>query len=137
MLSQDVSLHWPWFVELCRERKIKLLFLLRRNALNMLVSRRTNQNDKLRTKESPAYRHHAHPSDDERLKEVRSQTVALAPDTVVADLDDIKRKWEELDTLRLYAMARGVPAARLVYEDIDEDHALFENITDYVFCRPK
>ena len=40
--------------------------------------------------------------------------------------------WDDLERLRLYAAARGVETARLVYEDLDADHGLFKNVSAFL-----
>ena len=38
--------------------------------------------------------------------------------------------WDTLERLRLYAHGQGVPTARLVYENLDKHHDIFNNVTD-------
>ena len=55
-------------------------------------------------------------------------------DQVLEQLQDMREKWDELERLRLYALARGVPSARVVYEDVDADHSLVGNLSDFLLA---
>lgn len=133
MLSQRAGRHWPWFVELCRDFGVRLVFLLRRNAARQLVSRLLNAEDKARA-QAGGLRHSAHPNSESRLDELRSRRVTFRRDQVLEQLQDMREKWDELERLRLYALARGVPSARVVYEDVDADHSLVGNLSDFLLA---
>ena len=133
MLSQRAGRHWPWFVELCRDFGVRLVFLLRRNAARQLVSRLLNAEDKARA-QAGGPRHSAHPNSESRLDELRSRRVTFRRDQVLEQLQDMHEKWDELERLRLYALARGVPSARVVYEDVDADHSLVGNLSDFLLA---
>lgn len=131
MANQAAKRHWPRFVDGCAKNGVRLLFLLRRNVLRQLVSRTLNQADRDRT--SPTYAHHAHPDDDARLAQQRRARATLPEGArLIAALDKLRTAWADLDAMRLYALARGVPAARILYEDVDEDHGLFNNVTAFL-----
>ena len=121
------SATWEWFVDLCAKSGVKLVFLLRRSAVRMMVSRLMNRSDKRSSG------HNAHPTAESKIAELRSQTIALRPEKVLAELASTRAKWDELERLRLYAMVRGVATVRLVYEDLDADHGLLKNLTDFLF----
>lgn len=132
MLSQGVSAQWAWLIDCLARgvRPVRVVFLLRRSALKTVVSRVANDADKESGR--AARPHDAHPTDDARVGALRDARVALPLPKMWEELAVARAAWDALERLRLYADGRGVPTARLVYEDLDADHTLFTNVTDFL-----
>ncbi|KAH8046121.1 hypothetical protein JL722_13842 [Aureococcus anophagefferens] len=132
MLSQRAGRHWPWFVELCRDFGVRLVFLLRRNAARQLVSRLLNAEDKARA-QAGGLRHSAHPNSESRLDELRSRRVTFRRDQVLEQLQDMREKWTSSSGSGS-TRSPGACRPRVVYEDVDADHSLVGNLSDFLLA---
>ena len=137
MLNQGMAEQWPWFLRLCAARRVKLVFLHRRDYLRMAISTKNLKNTALE----------AHPETEADLEAIRHSLVHLAtgPD-LLEELGKYAAKFALMDAYRSDASRAGVETYRLVYEDIAADHTMFHDVRDFLVkdldlarsaCRPE
>lgn len=112
MTNQGMDESWKWFLKLAKARRLKLLFLHRRDYLRMAISRRHISDKTL----------NPHPSTIEDAEKIRNTKIQLPTGKkLIEELDITKEKFQTMDSYRSQAMAEGLDTLKITYEDVSED----------------
>ncbi|KAH8067631.1 hypothetical protein JL721_7479 [Aureococcus anophagefferens] len=113
MVNQGMDELWGPLLATARARRLRVVFLYRRDLLRMLVSIAHNKRQ-----------FDAHPKDEAGLASIRSAKIPLPQGrALLSQLDELASHFEAMDFYRGQAAALGVETLKVVYEDVVDDAA--------------
>ena len=115
-----------WLLPVLKERRAKLIFLVRRHLLRLLVSKVTNAD----SKGTKQHRPHAHTT--EEASSVAKKVELPRRRGLLRALDRENRTMTTLRALFETCQKAGIPSKFLVYEDLDRDNAQFNDIRSWL-----
>ena len=115
-----------WLLPVLKQRRAKLIFLVRRHLLRLLVSKKTNADSKGTTEHVP----HAHST--EEASSVAKKVELPARRRLLRALDRENRTMATLKALFETSQKAGIPSKFLVYEDLDRDNSQFDSIRSWL-----
>lgn len=115
-----------WLVPVVRQRRAKLVFLVRRHLLRLLVSKKTNADSKGTEQHVP----HAHTVAE--AERAGKRVVLPTRRRLLRALDRENRTMATLEALFEKAQRAGVPSKLLVYEELDRDHSQIDAMRSWL-----
>ena len=115
-----------WLLPVLKERRAKLIFLVRRHLLRLLVSKVTNADSKGTTEHVP----HAHST--EEASSVAKKVELPRRRGLLRALDRENRTMATLKSLFETSQKAGIPSKFLVYEELDRDNSQFNDIRSWL-----
>lgn len=120
MTNQGMNENWDWFLGLARARRIKLVFLRRRDYLRMAVSKYHN------------LQFRAHPTEKEAEVIRHAPVVLPGGDDLLKEMDEVDATFAHINDLRARARRAGVSTLDVVYEDFVRDYDTYLDVWRYV-----
>jgi hypothetical protein len=115
-----------WLLPVLKQRRAKLIFLVRRHLLRLLVSKITNAD----SKGTKQHRPHAHTT--EEASSVAKKVELPRRRGLLRALDRENRTMTTLKSLYETCQKAGIPSKLLVYEDLDRDNSQFNDIRSWL-----